>query len=238
MDNENMELPDSLNIDWDVLDEENLAEIKEIMASSFAVEYVRLLKGKYRHLVNHYADSRLKGYAHIQYMHDVCRDLRDHMVNNGVKVEKKMSYKISKALAECLKDPDFIHNAQNQRLEFTAIRVLAGHKLQQQIWAAIRTVVHLRTAALMSKSHIVYYRTKSQMVQRESAAGKLVDLIRCMRREHLYASMPDENFDGKAAHFRDSLDMEKCYSAEDIPRSRATSKLHKPSIEGDEDTEA
>eukprot|EP00171_Calliarthron_tuberculosum_P015812 IDg15812t1 len=40
-------------------------------------------------------------------------------------------------------------------------------------------------------------------------SGKLINVTKCIRREHIYSGLPYEDFDAKVAHFRAVLDMEK-----------------------------
>eukprot|EP00171_Calliarthron_tuberculosum_P004994 IDg4994t1 len=221
------EISDDLNLDTEVFDVDIEKDIKIKMTYEFPVMLIRQITGKYSHLINHYAETRLESYVSSQYMFEdlaevayadfekwdekdfkrleqqVQRNLRDHLYYNGLVVGKKSGLAISKALYECLKNPDSIPISRDREIMFCDIRPKTGANTNSD-----KPRTNLPANATCDSNATSKCGTRHRpSVQRLQSSGKLVDVTKCVKREMVYHGLPDEDFDGKVAHFKFALEL-------------------------------
>eukprot|EP00171_Calliarthron_tuberculosum_P001522 IDg1522t1 len=122
------------------------------------------------------------------------RDLRDHLFYNGLLIERKAGQRMSKALAECIKDPENIPISTNRNLEYSAIRPKqvnqqGNEKLRNQDSGGTQGVerlpgsVRTETEPRNNSETTTGSRTDPSDSAQRSHHAKLIDVTKCISKD-------------------------------------------------------
>eukprot|EP00171_Calliarthron_tuberculosum_P023596 IDg23596t1 len=224
--------------DTTVFNEDLSIYVKQQMNYEFPVERIRKLKGCYTTLISYYVDHRLNMYIRSQYMFEdlaesiyadfmdwterdfkrvdtsLLRNLRDHMAFNGIKVERKARLAISRAISDCLRDPDNIPISEDRTTLFCEIRPRsASRRLTEHRHAIERTTSDPPGSQVRGSVSEPRVPSEPRVETTDNSTRmrqvRLTDVAKCITREMKYSGLPDEDFDEKVAHFKAALELSR-----------------------------
>ncbi len=196
----------------------------------FPVDNIRLLTGAYQDLANYYVKNRIESYeAQRLVLHDLgeaafedfqdwqesdfkridsrlLRDLRNHLLSNGIQVEKRAGLHISRAMSTVFADPEAIpYSNGNVTFRQTSHEEvpLSGNGTNSE-----------SNAAGQNDGGSNQQET-SASAARSQGSARLTDVTRSLRKEHMYSGLPDEDFDVKSQHFLSCLELGRVSEEED-----------------------
>eukprot|EP00171_Calliarthron_tuberculosum_P000816 IDg816t1 len=200
-------------LDLDVFNEDTASYIKQQMSHDFPVERMRKVVGKYETLVTYYTDHRLNMYRVDT---GILRNLRDHLANNGVLVERKARLAISRALFDCLRDPDAIPISEDRNTIFCEIRPRSiARRATDQRTNSQRPVNQEGDSGRPSSDRITDTNSDSIDNSTKVRPARLTDVAKCINRDMKYSGLPDEDFDEKVAHFKAALELSRVSEEQD-----------------------
>lgn len=214
--------------------------VQEMMDADFPITLVRKLPGPYSSLINYYVKERFKQFLNLRATFDdlaelayadfedwtendfkainsgLLRHLRNHFISNGIAVERRPGLPIARAMAEVLADASAIPLKEDRSMGFVYTPIDGSEPPVQPLPRAPRRELHEESLSRNSRGGNASapiresYQSKSNR-----ATGRLVDITKCIRKEHIYRGLPDEDFERKKAYILSSMDLVRIEGDED-----------------------
>ena len=218
---------ENIGLDSNEFDPSKADRVRQLMRANFPVTQLRLLTGVYTELVNYYVTNRFRGYNRSQAIFEdlaelvfedfadwneqdfkrvdanLLRDLRNHLIANGIAIEKRAGLPIARAISNALSNAEEIPYRANRNIRFVCTPVDGVTVPPNNI---NNTSSNNQPSSNGNGSpEQTAVPTQSLSTSSTGPSMKLVDITKCAKRELIYRGLPDEDFDAKRTHFLDSL---------------------------------